>query len=123
LVASRQNNLTKPLQTIAGDRLVIGDGGQDRDIEFAQAEALVAYIRRRLMGVEDSAYYQTFKHLNAKIIKPAVTEVNKVSDIIVTPETRKQGRAVTDIRFRIRRNPQLAILDIDDGAAVRHGET
>ncbi|WP_146590998.1 replication initiation protein [Puniceibacterium confluentis] len=78
---------------------------------------------RRLMGVEDSAYYQTFKHLNAKIIKPAVTEVNKVSDILVTPETRKQGRAVTDIRFLIKRNPQLAILDIDDGTAVRHGVT
>lgn len=74
---------------------------------------------RRLMGVEDSAYYQTFKHLNAKIIKPAVAEVNKSSNIIVTPETRKRGRAVTDIRFAIAPNPQLAILDLDDGAGVR----
>lgn len=74
---------------------------------------------RRLMGVEDSAYYQTFKHLNAKIIKPAVAEVNKSSNIIVTAETRKRGRAVTDIRFAIAPNPQLAILDLDDGAGVR----
>ena len=74
---------------------------------------------RRLMGVEDSAYYQTFKHLNAKIIKPAVAEVNKSSNVIVTPETRKRGRAVTDIRFTIAPNPQLAILDLDDGAGVR----
>ena len=76
---------------------------------------------RRLMGVDGSAYYETFKHLNAKIIKPAVAEVNKTSNIILTPETKKTGRAVTDIRFRIRENPQLAILDIDDGEGVRHG--
>ncbi|MEP5151658.1 replication initiation protein [Planktotalea sp.] len=74
---------------------------------------------RRLMGVEDSAYYQSFKHLNAKIIKPAVAEVNKSSNIIVTPETRKRGRAVTDIRFVIEPNPQLAILDLDDGTGLR----
>ncbi len=74
---------------------------------------------RRLMGVEDSAYYQTFKHLNAKIIKPAVAEVNKSSNIIVTAETRKRGRAVTDIRFTIAPNPQLAILDLDDGTGLR----
>ena len=74
---------------------------------------------RRLMGVDDSSYYQTYKHLNAKIIKPAVAEVNKSSNIIVTPEVRKQGRAVTDIRFRIAPNPQLAILDLDDGAGAR----
>ena len=76
---------------------------------------------RRLMGVEGSAYYETFKHLNAKVIKPAVAEVNKTSNIILTPETRKQGRQVTEIRFRIKENPQLAILDLDDGEGMRHG--
>lgn len=74
---------------------------------------------RRLMGVADSPYYDEFKHLNAKIIKPAVAEVNKTSNIIVTPELRKMGRAVTDIRFRIAENPQLSILDFDDGAGHR----
>ncbi len=76
---------------------------------------------RRLMGVEGSAYYESFKHLNAKIIKPAVDEVNRTSNIILTAETRKQGRVVSEIRFRIRENPQLAILDIDDGEGMRHG--
>ena len=76
---------------------------------------------RRLMGVDGSAYYETFKHLNAKIIKPAVAEVNKTSNIVLTPEVRKAGRAVTDIRFLIGENPQLAILDIDDGEGARHG--
>ncbi|MBE9637069.1 replication initiation protein [Salipiger mangrovisoli] len=77
-------------------------------------------IFRRLMGVGDSPYYETFKHLNAKVIKPAVAEVNKTSNIVVTPELRKMGRTVTDIRFRIAENPQLAILDLDDGEGIRN---
>ncbi|WP_138472566.1 replication initiation protein [Poseidonocella sp. HB161398] len=78
---------------------------------------------RRLMGVDGSAYYEVYKQLNAKIIKPAVAEVNKTSNILVTPEVRKQGRAVTDIRFLIKENPQLAMLDIDDGEGLRQGGT
>lgn len=74
---------------------------------------------RRLMGVEDSAYYESFKHLNAKIIKPAVDEVNRTSNIEIGPEFRKLGRTVTELRFLIRENRQLAMFDIDDGAAVR----
>ncbi len=75
---------------------------------------------RRLMGVDDSSYYESYKHLNAKIIKPATAEVNRTSNIIITPEVRKRGRAVVDIRFLIEANPQLAILDMDDGAGVRN---
>ena len=76
---------------------------------------------RRLMGVDQSEYYETYKHLNAKIIKPSVTEVNRTSNIIVTPEVRKQGRAVVDIRFRIRQNPQLAMVETRDDSVVRQG--
>jgi len=77
---------------------------------------------RRLMGVSDSAYYESYKHLNAKIIKPAVAEVNKTSNILVTPEVKKMGRQVTEIRFLIEDNPQLAILDLDDGEGLRSSE-
>jgi hypothetical protein len=76
---------------------------------------------RRLMGVDGSTYYESFKHLNAKVIKPAVAEINKTSNILVTPELHKMGRQVTEIRFKIKENPQLAMLDIDDGEAVRQG--
>lgn len=75
---------------------------------------------RKLMGVQGSSYYESFKHLNAKIIKPAVSEVNKSSDIVITPEFRKKGRAVTDIRFVIRENPQMAMFQIDDSDGVRN---
>lgn len=76
---------------------------------------------RRLMGLDGSSYYESYKHLNAKVIKPAVAEVNKTSNIQITPEIRKKGRQVSDIRFRIKENAQLAILDIDDGKGLRHG--
>lgn len=75
---------------------------------------------RKLMGVDGSSYYESFKHLNAKIIKPAVAEVNRSSDILIEPEFRKKGRAVTDIRFRIRENPQLAMFTVDDSEGVRN---
>lgn len=74
---------------------------------------------RRLMGVDGSAYYETFKHLNAKIIKPAVEEVNRTSNIEIRAEFAKKGRAVTEIRFLIRENKQLAMFDIDDAEGVR----
>jgi replication initiator protein len=74
---------------------------------------------RKLMGVEDSVYYESFKHLNAKIIKPAVKEVNKTSDITIVPEFRKKGRVVTEIRFSIKENPQLAMFNIDDNDGLR----
>jgi hypothetical protein len=78
---------------------------------------------RKLMGVDGSSYYESFKHLNAKIIKPAVAEVNKSSDIIITPEFQKKGRAVTEIRFLIKSNPQMAMFQIDDSDGMRNLST
>lgn len=74
---------------------------------------------RRLMGVDDSDYYHQFKHLNAKVIKPTVKEINAVSDIELTPEFKRSGRAISEIRFLIGSNPQLPLLDIDDDGAVK----
>ncbi|MFI2767927.1 replication initiation protein [Ruegeria faecimaris] len=77
-------------------------------------------VFRKLMGVDGSDYYTSFKHLNAKIIKPAVAEVNKSSDILIEPEFQKKGRTVTDIRFRIKGNPQKAMFEIDDSDGARN---
>ena len=74
---------------------------------------------RRLMGVDDSDYYRQFKHLNAKVIKPTVKEINAVSDIEITPEFKRSGRSISEIRFIIGANPQLPLLDIDDDKAVK----
>lgn len=77
-------------------------------------------VFRKLMGVDNSDYYAVFKHLNAKIIKTAVAEVNKSSDIVIEPEFKKKGRSVTDIRFVIKPNPQMAMFEIDDSDGVRN---
>lgn len=74
---------------------------------------------RRLLGVDESDYYKAFKHLNAKIIKPVVKEINQHSDIEITPEYKKQGRAISEIRFVIKPNAQLPLIDIDDDDSVK----
>lgn len=74
---------------------------------------------RRLLGVGESEYYQAFKHLNAKIIKPVVKEINTHSDIEITPEYKKQGRSISEIRFVIKPNAQLPLIDIDDDDSVK----
>ena len=74
---------------------------------------------RRLLGVADSDYYSQFKHLNAKIIKPTVAEINKVSDITITPEFRRKGRSVADVRFLIAPNAQMPLIDMNDDGAIK----
>jgi len=53
------------------------------------------------------------------VIKPTVKEINAVSDIEITPEFKRSGRSITEIRFIIGANPQLTLLDINDDKAVR----
>ncbi|MBE3637981.1 replication initiation protein [Mangrovicoccus algicola] len=76
-------------------------------------------VFRRLMGVDDSAYYEDFSKLNAKIVKPAVKEVNAVSDISLVAETRRESRKVKFIRFLISRNGQETLFDLGDDDALR----
>ena len=77
------------------------------------------HLFRRLLGIGDSEYYKSFKHLNAKIIKPVTREINKSSDIEITPEFKKKGRSISEIRFLINANPQLPLMDIDDDDSVK----
>lgn len=74
---------------------------------------------RRLMGLDESEYYQAFKHLNAKVIKPAVREVNKVSNIDLMPEFRREARAVVAVRFLIRTSAQATMLELGDDEGAR----
>jgi len=74
---------------------------------------------RRLLGVGESDYYKSFKHLNAKIIKPVVREINKHSDIEIEPEFKKSGRSIAEIRFLIRPNPQHPLIDLNDDDSLK----
>lgn len=59
---------------------------------------------RRLMGVEDSQYYAAlFKKLKEKVIKPALAEINQISDFNVTVGYQCIGRKVVALKFKMRR--------------------
>ena len=77
---------------------------------------------RRLMGVHDMAYYDDFSKLNAKFVKPAVREVNTVSDISLVAEVRRESRKVSHVRFLITRNGQETLFDLGDDEALRKTE-
>ncbi len=70
---------------------------------------------KKFLGLNDLEYYKEFKHLNNKVLKPAVKEINGSlkkyvgTDIAIEPEFKRQGRAVSDIRFRIESNKQIPL--------------
>jgi plasmid replication initiation protein len=55
---------------------------------------------RKIMGVH-SSQYKIFRDLNRRVLQPAIKEVNKVSNIEVTCETKKIARAVSCIKLCI----------------------
>ena len=66
-------------------------------------------IFRALMGVDGKPYYDEYKYLNARLIKPAVSQINETSDIRVELKARRRARAVTDIKFLVCANPQMTL--------------
>ena len=80
---------------------------------------------RRLVGAEGE-YYDPFKVLNARLIKPAVEEVNKSSDIHIEPEFQREQRKITSIRFSVEENTQQALFNkesTDEFTDIRENTT
>jgi plasmid replication initiation protein len=59
---------------------------------------------RSIVGAT-SDYYDDYRRLKEKIINPSVKQINKVSDIFITPEIIREGRKVAAIRFDVANNP------------------
>jgi hypothetical protein len=59
-------------------------------------------VFRNLMGIPEGMYPE-FMRLNEKVIKPAIAEINKVSDFRVTVDYQRQGRKVIALQFKMRR--------------------
>ncbi len=57
---------------------------------------------RKLMGIEEWEY-ASFKEVTRNVIKPAMTEVNRISDFHVSVEYQHKGRKVIALKFKIRR--------------------
>jgi plasmid replication initiation protein len=58
---------------------------------------------RERMGIEDTEY-QEFKRLSARVIVPALAELEEVSDYCATPKYITHGRKIVAINFMIREN-------------------
>ena len=63
---------------------------------------------RELMGVEADEY-RTFKSLNQWVIKPAIKEINDLTDYHVEVEQKRLGRRIAELKFRITRVKQLPV--------------
>lgn len=72
---------------------------------------------KRLIGVEEGGIYEVFKNLNRKIIKPAIEEINAVSDIFLEVDYIKEGKRVVGLRFNITNNAQHENEPIEHGLA------
>jgi hypothetical protein len=75
--------------------------------EHGETPFIVIEQFRNLVGLENSQYAQQFKILNRDVIKPAVAEINRVSDLRVTVDHQRQGRKVMALKFHIRRVSML----------------
>lgn len=56
---------------------------------------------KRMLEIQDSKTYAEFKEFNKKIIKKSIDEINKVTKLEVSYETKKMGRKVISIVFSI----------------------
>ena len=63
---------------------------------------------RELLGIEDHEY-PLFSELNRTVIKPAIKEVNNITDYHVEVEQKRIARSVAELKFRITRVKQLPI--------------
>lgn len=80
---------------------------------------------RTLLGVNNKPYYDEYKYLNARLIKPAMQQVNDASDVQLRLKTKRRSRAVAELKFLVSENPQMALLTESlqqDAANVSHDD-
>ena len=86
------------------------------NIKIAYGETPLISIEefRRLLGLNEEEYKE-FRDLNKSVIKKALKEINKISDLTVEVEYKKKGRRVAALKFRIKKNPKKEnIIDLDE---------
>jgi plasmid replication initiation protein len=84
-----------------------------RYVDIARTPWWDVDVFRKLMSVDQMISYKQFKLLNRAVIQPALKEVNELSNIQLELETKRKGRTVTGLRFIIRLNPQLSLVEMD----------
>lgn len=65
---------------------------------------------RELMGVADDKY-PAFKTLNQCVVKPAVKEINALTNFFLEVEQKRKGRKVSFLKFKISRLKEIAFVE------------
>lgn len=74
---------------------------------------------RKITNSDNPDQYVDFRNLQRRVIQVAVKQINEFSDIFITPDYKKRGRAISHIRFIIEENPNY-ISDPDKGKLSQH---
>lgn len=65
---------------------------------------------RELMGLEKGEY-SLFKVLNRDVIKPAIKEINTLTNFLIEAESKRIGRRIGELKFKISRLKELPSLE------------
>ncbi len=71
---------------------------------------------RELMGLEKEEY-PLFKEFNRNVIKPAIKEINELTNFCVEIEEKRIGRKIGELKFRISRLKEIPTLEPTQEAA------
>ena len=80
----------------------------DTDRDQGETPFIPLETLRELMGIEADEY-RTFKALNQRVLKPAINEINNLTDYFVEVEQKRIARKVAELKFRITRVKQLPV--------------
>ncbi len=80
----------------------------DADRQQGETPFIPLETFRELMGVEADEY-TTFKSLNQWVIKPAIKEINDLTNYHVEVEQKRLGRRIAELKFRITKVKQLPV--------------
>ena len=80
----------------------------DTDRDQGETPFIPLETFRELMGIEDDEY-PAFSIFNRAVVKPAIKEINTVTDYHIEVEQKRLGRRIAELKFRITRVKQLPV--------------
>ena len=80
----------------------------DTDRDQGETPFIPLEVFKGLMGLEKDEY-PIFKELNRNVIKPAIKEINDLTDYHVEVEQKRLGRRIGELKFRIIKVKQLPV--------------
>ena len=80
----------------------------DTDRDKGETPFIPLETFRELIGIEADEY-QTFKALNQRVIKPAIKEINDLTNYHIEVEQKRFKRKIAELKFRITRVKQLPV--------------